>query len=594
MTGARAFARVGWGLAVIDVVAVLVARLADPGGDVGTALLYGIGIASFVGVGALLNARVRANPIGAMLLAAGTVLVVAVALGTYADIGKLQVPVWPGSGLARTIGDAMFIYPIVIALIGIPLFFPDGRLPSRRFRWVVGITIANMVVWTLEAVVPLLPNGNGGAAIADLGGLAAILDTLQLFVFFATIVSFGGAMVAVWVRFRRGDPVQRHQVKWLVAAVSLGAIAFPASFVSFNLNPVVSNALTIVGFLALFALPVAIGIAILRYRLYEIDRIISRTLSYAFVTGVLGIVFVVTVLLLQAILTPITGGQTIAVAASTLAVFALFQPVLRGVRRRVDRRFDRARYDADVTVQTFAARLRETWTSAPSGPRSWRPRGAPCDPPWPASGFAEPGTRTHDEIDRQGPAAGEGLRRDRLAPGRGRRDRRDRAPARRPGARLAEHVRVRRSRAGRVRGDGRGVRVGRRAVGRPATPQRRRLVHGPDRRRLRGWRPRRGGHLFARRPRGRWPSGRWFHRLADRRPDHDRRAHLRPSVHLPDRPRAQSEVGPAVPHRHGALGRRAASCWPSSRARCTSSRRSRTRSASARTCEPSPGSRSRS
>lgn len=100
------------------------------------------------------------------------------------------------------------------------------------------------------------------------------------------------------------------------------------------------------------------GIAVLRYRLYEINRIISRTLSYAVLTGILALVFSAVVLLLQPLLTPITGGQTIAVATSTLAVFALFQPALHRVRETVDRRFDRARYDADVTVRTFAARLR--------------------------------------------------------------------------------------------------------------------------------------------------------------------------------------------------------------------------------------------
>ena len=114
----------------------------------------------------------------------------------------------------------------------------------------------------------------------------------------------------------------------------------------------------LVGLFGFGLLPVAIGVAVLRYRLYEIDRLISRTIAYATVTGVLVVVFGGVILLSQAILDPVTGGNTIAVAASTLAVAALFQPLRRKVQVRVDRRFNRARYDAERTVAAFAGRLR--------------------------------------------------------------------------------------------------------------------------------------------------------------------------------------------------------------------------------------------
>ena len=154
--------RVAWGIAGLDIVAFLVASMFDPAGDVGAAVLYAIGIASFAGVGALLCTRVPANPIGVLLLAAGTVLVAAIVIGTYADLGALQVPPWPGSGLARLVGDTLFIYPFVIALIGVPLVFPDGRLLSRRFRWMVWIAIANMVAWTLGGILGPSPGGASG------------------------------------------------------------------------------------------------------------------------------------------------------------------------------------------------------------------------------------------------------------------------------------------------------------------------------------------------------------------------------------------------------------------------------------------------
>ncbi len=106
-------------------------------------------------------------------------------------------------------------------------------------------------------------------------------------------------------------------------------------------------------------MPVAIGIAILRYHLYDLDRVVSRTVAYSLVIALLGVVFVAVVFGLQALLAPVTSGQTIPVAASTLLVLTLFQPIYRRVRRAVDRRFDRARYDADRTAEAFAGRLRD-------------------------------------------------------------------------------------------------------------------------------------------------------------------------------------------------------------------------------------------
>jgi len=133
-------------------------------------------------------------------------------------------------------------------------------------------------------------------------------------------------------------------------------VAFPLAFIV--PLPPVADAAFFTGLLALLALPLAIGVAILRYRLYDIDRIISRTLSWTTVTVVLLVVFAGLVVGLQALLIDVTQGQTLAVAASTLAAFALFQPVRRRVQRAVDRRFDRARYDSELTAAAFAERLR--------------------------------------------------------------------------------------------------------------------------------------------------------------------------------------------------------------------------------------------
>ena len=288
------------------------------------------------------------------------VLVLCMAGGLFADDGggpavgaRVRLTTGAATGTRRVIGDLLYIYPIVIALIGIPLYFPDGRLPSPRFQWVVWLIVAVPLVWTVEGLYHSGPVADGPSQ--DI--VAAILGTLEIFILVGTLTGFGAAVAAVVTRFRRGDPVQRQQIKWLLAVVSLGALVWPASWM-LDSTPA-GNVLPTVGFTILFALPVVIAIAILRYRLYEIDRIVSRTIAYTAVTGILAVVFAAVILVLQGLLAWFTQGQTVAVAASTLAVAALFQPLRNRVKRLVDHRFDRARYDAERTAVAFAGRLRD-------------------------------------------------------------------------------------------------------------------------------------------------------------------------------------------------------------------------------------------
>ena len=174
-------------------------------------------------------------------------------------------------------------------------------------------------------------------------------------------------VAAVITRYRRGDPIVRLQIRWFLTAVALIPLSLVGLLIEVALRsatgggPDAPNGLIfpVVNYAAIFALPIAIGIAVTRYRLYEVDRLISRTIGWALVTGVLVVVFVGTVVGLQAILDQVIQGETLAVAASTLLAFALFQPVRRRVQALVDRRFDRARYDGDRTAAAFAERLRE-------------------------------------------------------------------------------------------------------------------------------------------------------------------------------------------------------------------------------------------
>jgi hypothetical protein len=173
------------------------------------------------------------------------------------------------------------------------------------------------------------------------------------------IVSFVGAMSAIGLRFRRGNRVEREQIKWPLACMGAGVILLVASLFVQGAFPDVGNLLSVLGILDFFVLPIALGIAVLRYRLYDIDRIISRTISYGTITALLVAVFLAANLALQAALSSVTSGNALAVAGSTLLAAALFTPIRRRVQRSVDRRFDRARYDADRLTVEFADRLRD-------------------------------------------------------------------------------------------------------------------------------------------------------------------------------------------------------------------------------------------
>lgn len=167
-------------------------------------------------------------------------------------------------------------------------------------------------------------------------------------------------VAALVVRWRRGSTLERTQIKWVAAASVVLLVGEIASLLTFDPTNPLGNPITFAAAtLCTAVVPLAMGVAILRYRLYEIDRLISRTIGWAIVTGLLVAVFAGAVVGLQALLAGFTQGQTLAVAASTLVAFALFQPVRRQVQRAVDRRFDRARYDAERTAGAFADRLRD-------------------------------------------------------------------------------------------------------------------------------------------------------------------------------------------------------------------------------------------
>ena len=313
---------------------------------------------TFGGIGAFLSTRVPGNPIGTILLVAGLGFAVMVGTWTWLPIGVTGPTTNPFAILVGLLGTVLFIPTLVLVLVGVPLLFPDGRFVSPRWRWVAiatAIVVAVTEVRTLLETAylmnqPSLPNP------FYLAGAEAVLGTIDDIETVVGIPLFGLAVSSLVLRYRRADDVARHQIRWLAAASAVAVVAFGISFV---IPPEAAAFLQSLGFLSLNAIPLAIGIAVVRYRLYEIDRLISRGISYGLVTVVLLATYVAVVLVLQGPLGTMFGTQTVTVAISTLVVAGLFQPVRSRIHRAVDRRFDRARVDTERTAAAFSDRLRD-------------------------------------------------------------------------------------------------------------------------------------------------------------------------------------------------------------------------------------------
>jgi hypothetical protein len=246
------------------------------------------------------------------------------------------------------------------------LLFPDGRLPSRRWRWVLA-AFATLALFYLAVLAqravgavtgpPIRVDSGGGLLALDGAprGWQATLAALSQVGYVLSWLAVIGRQVSAW---RRAGGERRQQLKWLMSGAAVAAVAL-IGFAVVDGLPNAANSATVqaaddVFGLLVAALPVAIGVGILKYRLYEIDRIISRTLAYALVTGLLVGVYAGFVLLASEVL---GLPSPVSVAAATLIAAALFSPLRRRVQRAVDRRFNRARYDADAAVEAFAARL---------------------------------------------------------------------------------------------------------------------------------------------------------------------------------------------------------------------------------------------
>jgi hypothetical protein len=316
------------------------------------------------GVGIVVTRRQRENPLGWLFLVIGVCLFLSTDGADYAILGYRlghRLPLGPvGLVLNEIWGPSLVLFAVAV------LLFPDGRLPSRFWRGalrVYGVTLAVLILATGVAIVgalaehPVRVNNNGGlTAVDDPAGWFNVVQGLLSFLLLGLSLAFIARPALSW---RRAAGERRQQLKWLAsgAAVSLVCLALGGSLsTSGNNGPTLVGLLSGLAWFGVAALPVSIGVAILKYRLYEIDRIISRTLAYAIVTGLLVGLYAGLVLLATEVL---QFSSPVAVAASTLVAAALFNPVRRRVQHAVDRRFNRARYDAERMVTAFAARLQD-------------------------------------------------------------------------------------------------------------------------------------------------------------------------------------------------------------------------------------------
>jgi len=321
------------------------------------------GLGLYWGLGAVIVMRADGHLVGWLFAVAAALMASVFAVYGLGFVLSSSQPPDPLGGWFSLVGLLLFTPVIILILPAVALTFPTGTLPGPRWRWPVRLVAAMVAVQMLAIVIrpgpiddslpdnPLTPWLPGFApSVLEVLGALETIGSLSL------LLAAGLGVAAIIVRFRRSEGDQRQQLKWFLAAMVPAAVLIPLSISG------VLSSLPLIDLLSVATLPlvpVSVAVAILRYRLYDIDRFISRTISYGLVTALLVAVFLIVNLGLQGLLSDVTSGNSLAVAASTLLAAALFTPVRRRVQGVVDRRFDRARYDGERTASAFSVRMRD-------------------------------------------------------------------------------------------------------------------------------------------------------------------------------------------------------------------------------------------
>jgi hypothetical protein len=351
----------GWGTCALTLVLIscIVAMTLLNGGDILDVNFAIVGISSTI-VGGAVASRRPANPVGWLFLAGALSTAIKVLAGEYAIYGISTNPgALPLPYAAAWLSNTMVWIGPAISFILIPLYFPDGRPVSRRWAFVGWVALGSLPLFTLlYAVAPV--EAVQGSGIQNPLGIEALrpfvktFETVALVCYIALILAAAGSLV---VRFLRSVGEERQQLKWFTYAAAMLPVWF---LINRPIQVAFPDLFAVLDSLFIAAVPIAAGIAILRYRLYDIDLIINRTLVYGVLSLLLGLIYFGAIVLSQAALRTLAGGESpLAVVASTLAIAALFNPLRQRVQDFIDRRFYRKKYDAAKTLEAFSARLRD-------------------------------------------------------------------------------------------------------------------------------------------------------------------------------------------------------------------------------------------
>jgi hypothetical protein len=326
-------------------------------------------IVSFSVIGALIASHRPENPIGWIFLAVGCCYGLLSAGDEYAIYALLTNPGALALGAeASWLGQWIWAPGLGLILVFLPLLFPEGHPPSPRWRpvgWLGGLSIVLAVV---SSTIVLWPE-RGPALVTGDESPSHVLDVVLLFAAVPMLFVAGlGAVISLLVRFRRAREEERQQIKWFASAAALTLI-WIIVFGQSTLRGLPEAMVALSSLLVIPSIPIATGVAILRYRLYDIDVIINRTLVYGSLTVILVGLYFGGIVVLQRVFVLLTGERsTLAVVTSTLLIAALFNPLRRRIQGFIDRRFYRRKYDAAKTLEAFSAKLRdETDLDALSG-----------------------------------------------------------------------------------------------------------------------------------------------------------------------------------------------------------------------------------
>jgi hypothetical protein len=325
--------------------------------------VFGLLFLIFATVGALVAAHQPRNAIGWLFLLAGVAATLEDSLLGYATYTLVKDPgSLPGGRLAALVADAVWLPSLAAATLLLFVLFPDGR-PLPRWRWLVWLIGVDLGVYLVATVLnpgPLyfFPDRSNPVGLEGTGAVYQVAVDVTSPVLFSSLAL---GLLALVARFRQARDVERRQMKWLVYGAALWLACTPVLIAigeqgDGRVGGVLIGDLLFTLLIGL--MPIAVGVGILRHRLYDIDVVINRTLVYGALTVMLVATYLGSVLVLRAVLRPVTGSSDLAVAGSTLAVAALVRPLRARIQATVDRRFYRARYDAARTMESFAARLR--------------------------------------------------------------------------------------------------------------------------------------------------------------------------------------------------------------------------------------------